>query len=88
MVFRSINLPNHTLAQCCNAGPAQLKEIMSHTLDKDTIKRILQLHQVQGLKVAIIAERFGFSAARIHNVIRRQAASSKSQASSAVKKTQ
>ena len=61
---------------------------MSHMLDKDTIKRILHLHQVQGLKAGAIAERFGFSAARVHNVIRRQAASSKRQASSAMKKTQ
>ena len=55
---------------------------MSHMLDKDTIKRILHLHQVQCLKAGAIAERFGFSAARVHNVIRRQAASSKPQAPS------
>ena len=61
---------------------------MSHMLDKDTIKRILHLHQVQGLKAGAIAERFGFSSARVHNVIRRQAASSKPQASSAMKKPQ
>jgi len=61
---------------------------MSHALDKDTVKRILHLHQVQGLKAGAIAERFGFSSARVHNVIRRQAASSKRQASSATKKTQ
>jgi len=68
---------------------------MSHALDKDTVKRILHLHQVQGLKVATIAERFGFDAARVHGVIRRQAASAKlqapsgkPQASSASKKTQ
>ena len=48
-------------------------------LDKDTIKRILHLHQVQGLKAGAIAERFGFSSSRVHNVIRRklQAASPK-----------
>ena len=57
-------------------------------LDQDTIKRILHLNQVQGLKAGAIAERFGFSAARVHNVIRRQAASAKPQASSALKKTQ
>ena len=45
-------------------------------LDQETIKRILHLHQVQGLKAGAIAERFGFSAARVHNVIRRQASSS------------
>jgi len=61
---------------------------MPHTLDKDTVNRILHLHQVQGLKAAIIAQRFGFSAARVYNVIRRQAASRKLQAPSALKKTQ
>ena len=68
---------------------------MSHMLDQDTIKRILHLHQVQGLKAGAIAERFGFSSARVHNVIRRQATSrklqapsGKPQAPSASKKTQ
>ena len=46
---------------------------MSHMLDKDTINRILHLHQVQGLKAGAIAERFGFSSSRVHGVIRRQA---------------
>jgi len=55
---------------------------MGHMLDQDTIKRILHLHQVQGLKAGAIAERFGFSSARVHNVIRRQAASRKQQAPS------
>jgi DNA-directed RNA polymerase specialized sigma24 family protein len=55
---------------------------MGHMLDKDTVKRILHLHQVQGLEPKIIAERFGFSSSRVHNVIRRQAASSKPQAPS------
>ena len=55
---------------------------MSHTLDKDTVNRILHLHKVQGLKAAIIAQRFGYSPARIYNVIRRKAASYKSQATS------
>jgi len=55
---------------------------MSHMLDQETINRILHLHQVQGLKANIIAQRFGFSSARIHNVIRRRAASRKPQASS------
>ena len=50
---------------------------MGHMLDQDTIKRILHLHRVQGLKAGAIAERFGFSSARVHNVIRRQAASPK-----------
>ena len=46
---------------------------MGHMLDKDTVKRILHLHQVQGLEPKIIAQRFGFSSSRIHNLIRRQA---------------
>ena len=50
---------------------------MSHALDKDTVKRILHLHQVQGLEARVIAERFGFSSSRVHSVIRRQAASPK-----------
>ena len=68
---------------------------MSHMLDQDTIKRILHLHQVQGLKAGAIAERFGFSSSRVHGVLRRQAASrklqapsGKLQAASASKKTQ
>ena len=55
---------------------------MSHMLDQDTIKRILHLHEMQGLKAAIIAQRFGYSPARIYNVIRRKAASAKQQAAS------
>ena len=55
---------------------------MSHALDKETVNRILHLHQVQGLSAQIIGQRFGFSAARVHSVIRRQAASSKLQAPS------
>jgi len=49
-------------------------------LDKDTIKRILHLHEVQGLSAVIIAQRFGYSTARIYHVIRRKAASVKQQA--------
>jgi len=59
---------------------------MSHMLDKETINRILHLHKVQGLEARVIAERFGFSSSRIHNVIRRQASSS--QASSTTKRPQ
>ena len=55
---------------------------MSHMLDQDTINRILHLHEVQGLKAAIIAQRFGYSSARIYNVIRRKATSAKQQAAS------
>ena len=68
---------------------------MGHMLDKDTVNRILHLHEVQGLEARIIAERFGFSSSRVHGVLRRQAArrkhqasSVKPQASSASKKTQ
>ena len=67
---------------------------MNYMLDKDTIKRILHLHQVQGLSPQIIGQRFGFSTSRIHGVIRRaasrklQASSLKLQAPSALKKTQ
>ena len=46
---------------------------MSHSLDKDTVNRILHLHQVQGLSAQIIGQRFGFSTSRIYNIIRRQA---------------
>ena len=46
---------------------------MSHALDKETVNRILQLHQLQGLSPQIIGQRFGFSTARIYNIIRRQA---------------
>ena len=53
---------------------------MPHMLDKDTIKRILHLHEVQGLSAVIIAQRFGYSTARIYHVIRRKAASGKQQA--------
>ena len=51
-------------------------------LDKETVNRILHLHQVQGLEARVIAERFGFSSSRVHSVIRRQAASAKHQAAS------
>ena len=46
---------------------------MGHMLDQDTIKRILQLHRLQGLSASIIGQRFGFSTSRIYNIIRRQA---------------
>ena len=48
---------------------------MGHMLNKTTVKRILQLHQLQGLSPSIIGQRFGFSTARIYNIIRRQAPS-------------
>jgi len=55
---------------------------MPHALDKDTVKRILHLHEMQGLSAAIIAQRFGYSSSRIYNVIRRKAACNKHQATS------
>ena len=58
---------------------------MGHNLDKTTVNRILHLHQVQGLTPQIIGQRFGFNTARIYNIIKRKAASSKPQA---IKKTQ
>ena len=60
---------------------------MPHALDKETVNRILQLHQLQGLSPSIIGQRFGFSTARIYNIIRRQAPSTKHHAPSAPKKT-
>ena len=60
---------------------------MGHMLDKDTVNRILHLHQVHGLEARVIAERFGFSSARVHGVIRRQASSAKPQAPSAIQGT-
>ena len=60
---------------------------MSHALDKETVNRILQLHQLQGLSPQIIGQRFGFSTARIYNIIRRQAPSTKPQAPSAIQGT-
>jgi len=48
---------------------------MGHMLDKTTVKRILQLHQLQGLSPQVIGQRFGFSTSRIYNIIRRQASS-------------
>ena len=55
---------------------------MGHALDKTTVKKILHLHQVQGLSPSIIGPRFGFTTARIYNIIRRKAPSPKLQAAS------
>ena len=38
---------------------------MIHKLDKETIKRIVDLHQEQGLSFPILGERFGVSTTRI-----------------------
>ena len=43
---------------------------MIHRIDKETIKRIVDLHQVQGLSFPILGERFGISTARITQIIR------------------
>ena len=40
--------------------------------DKKTIKRIVDLHQVQGLSFPILGERFGVSTSRITQIIRYQ----------------
>ena len=45
---------------------------MTHTLDKETIKRILYLYEKQNLEPKIIAQRFGFSTSRVYNLIRRK----------------
>ena len=37
---------------------------MIHRIDKETVKRIVDLRQVQGLSFPIIGERFGISTAR------------------------
>ena len=44
---------------------------MIHKLDKETIKRIVDLHQEQGLSFPILGERFGVSTGRINGIIRR-----------------
>ena len=44
---------------------------MIHRLDKETIKRIVDLHQEQGLSFPILGERFGVSTSRIAAIIRR-----------------
>ena len=44
---------------------------MIHKLDKETIKRIVDLHQEQGLSFPILGERFGVSKERITSIIRR-----------------
>ena len=44
---------------------------MIHKLDKETIKRIVDLHQEQGLSFPILGERFAVSKERITDIIRR-----------------
>ena len=43
---------------------------MIYKLDKETIKRIVDLHQEQGLSFPILGERFGVSTARITQIIK------------------
>ena len=43
---------------------------MIHKLDKETVKRIVNLHQTQGLTFPILGERFGVSKERITGIIR------------------
>ena len=45
---------------------------MIHKLDKETVKRIVNLRQVQGLSFPIIGERFGISTARVVQIFKRQ----------------
>ena len=43
---------------------------MIHKLDKETIKRIVDLHQEQGLSFPILGERFGVTTSRITQIIK------------------
>ena len=43
---------------------------MIHKLDKEAIKRIVDLHQEQGLSFSILGERFGVSTSRINQIIK------------------
>ena len=43
---------------------------MIHKLDKETIKRIVDLHQEQGLSFPILGERFGVTTSRISQIIK------------------
>ena len=45
---------------------------MIQKIDKETVKRIVNLRQVQGLSFPIIAERFGISSARAVQIFKRQ----------------
>ena len=44
---------------------------MIYRIDKETVKRIVGLRQVQGLSFSIIGERFGISTARVVQIFRR-----------------
>ena len=44
---------------------------MIHRIDKETVKRIVNLRQVQGLSFSVIGERFGISTARAVQIFKR-----------------
>ena len=44
---------------------------MIHRIDKETAKRIVVLHQTQGLSFSIIGERFGISSTRAVQIFKR-----------------
>jgi len=45
---------------------------MIRRIDKGTVKRIVNLRQVQGLSFPIIGERFGIPTARVVQIFKRQ----------------
>ena len=45
---------------------------MIHKMDKESVKRIVNLRQVQGLSFLIIGERFGISSTRAVQIFKRQ----------------
>ena len=45
---------------------------MIHRIDKEAVKRIVYLHQVQGLSFSTIGERFGISSTRTVQIFKRQ----------------
>ena len=45
---------------------------MIHRIDKEAVKRIVYLRQVQGLSFPTIGERFGISSARTVQIFKRQ----------------
>jgi len=44
---------------------------MIHKIDKESVKRIVNLRQVQGLSFLIIGERFGISSTRAVQIFKR-----------------
>ena len=45
---------------------------MIHRIDKEAVKRIVYLRQVQGLSFPTIGERFGISSTRVVQIFKRQ----------------